>query len=137
MPISNSCAFCDSHEETMDHVFLNCPSLLFIWNFFGDSVSLNFRNGPNLEDRVKAKPQWGLTKIRKIYAHLCFHILTWGLWLERNRILFYREKQTNTQIVRDIKSLIWSWGLGNSEGRKIRKETIMFIWFSGKVLNLC
>lgn len=44
--------------------------------------------------------------------------------------VFDNEERTDLQIICDIKGLLWDWGLKHNEGRKVRKESAISMWFS-------
>lgn len=126
--IVSRCSFCLAAEESVEHLFVSFHVIQSLWRYFSDSFGVDFQSVPHLKGRLAIKPRLNLSRVGRMYWDTCIHAISWGVWLERNRRIFYGKLRSLNQMIGDIKQLIWDWNILSLEGRNITIEQVMFDW---------
>jgi hypothetical protein len=77
------CSLCYRDEESISHLFINCPFTLKLWKNLHIAYNLVTNWGGNSLNNCFEN--W--LKVEKVYNTLPI-IVCWYLWLERNRCIF-------------------------------------------------
>jgi len=78
---SYTCAICNLDvEETMYHLFFECPFSQACWNLVGVSWNLNL---PHLDMILDARLSFGNPIFREVLITAC-----WSIWCSRNNLIF-------------------------------------------------
>ncbi len=97
------CSLCSEGGETMEHLFMSCP-------FTKDLLLGLLPNKRMLLSCTSSVKLWEEgSLIGGTYGRKQLAIIWWATWLERNRRIFETKKQTNSQLLAEIKSLRQSW----------------------------
>ncbi|KAL9658907.1 hypothetical protein QQ045_018602 [Rhodiola kirilowii] len=100
IPISNSCALCESGEESRDHLFFECRFTQEVWykvlNFLLFTPSFHCWDG--LIPWFKALPQSRLKT--KMAAAAISRVLN-GVWTARNKKIFRGESISTAMIIQE------------------------------------
>ena len=107
---ANTCSFCDSLVESLDHLLVSCNISWQIWCVF----SIELRNPiiipgtlRQLYDVWMNQRMHGRTK--KKYWMLTFFGVTWSLWMLRNSIVFEQQNLNIDAVICTIKWRIAFW----------------------------
>ncbi|KAL5705348.1 hypothetical protein ACHQM5_023662 [Ranunculus cassubicifolius] len=128
MQITNRCSLCKSEEESCAHLMKDCRVTQEIWKGFRMGAEGVVDWGRDIASIISHCGNKDLSEIGNVYWELTFHAFFWGIWLERNKRIFEDTERSIHQIICDIRRLMWSWSLGDTEGRKIKEEQVMFHW---------
>lgn len=80
-----SCVLCNNrHEETLFHLFFECPFSESCWNSISISWDLNLQP---LDVIIAARQAFGNPIFREIFITAC-----WAIWLVRNGVIFDNEQ---------------------------------------------
>lgn len=88
------CTLCKSEAESINHLFLKCPKTLKIWGETGNLLNKQLEwEGDNVQEAWK---KWW-----QLYPNGNMHnlplIISWGVWIARNRSIF-QDKETPVTI---------------------------------------
>ena len=108
--ISNpQCPFC-GRRETIDHCFLNCLRVKFVWSYFSLLLSQILGRQFTFTSPVVFFFCWPPISARSTIARYIIKTIIYGVWLFRNKSTFQNVKDNNQAIIRfvtfDISSCI-------------------------------
>lgn len=115
------CSFCGRKKESTYHLLLRCPLAESIWVFFLKGLGIRGFLG-------SLKSLWTLWRKKRIPKNLkpawdfIFAAVCWGLWKQRNQIVFNSNKKSHWWIIRETSALISSW-VANYGGK--RKDVLL------------
>ncbi|CAN1254743.1 Putative ribonuclease H protein At1g65750 [Linum perenne] len=111
MNIEPECGLCGHGEETLEHIFLECPITLTCWT------------EAELEQEIQSVglghdsiADWVFQALQVLpkEAQLGIFSVMWSFWGERNRRVWDRESKTKALIVRAGKELISDWKMAHA-----------------------
>ncbi|XP_026427449.1 uncharacterized protein LOC113323373 isoform X2 [Papaver somniferum] len=121
------CYLCGIAEETEDHLLLQCPFSLRVWNYF-----IGLAGGGTLLQTVKdVIVGWknfpfsaqGLQLWKRLPA-----AIPWALWKARNDIAFERKPFKVNDVIRNIKMDAFNWSRGLDCFKGINTSTVIVGW---------
>jgi hypothetical protein len=113
---SFECVLCSLHaEETLEHLFLECPFAQTSWGLFNVNLPL----GSHFEVLESFKIQLGVNFFMDIII-----MLSWCIWMERNDFIF-KDKQPTIASVRDRFKKEFTWVI--LRAKDVRKPR-MSLW---------
>jgi hypothetical protein len=113
---SFECVLCSLHaEETLEHLFLECPFAQTAWGL----LNLNLPLGSHFEVLESFKAQLGVNFFMDIII-----MLSWCIWMERNDFIF-KEKQSAIASVGDRFKKEFAWVI--LRAKAVRKPS-MSLW---------
>jgi len=78
---SYSCVFCSSlAEETLEHLFVNCPFSIMCWNIINVSIPIQ-SSSPEIFSQIK-------DQLASPFAMDAIILLSWSIWNLRNELIF-------------------------------------------------
>ena len=101
------CAFCNTYEASLYHLFGGCPHLILLWQL------------QDLKDRVSHTLHWStllntLSNVRHDRPSIIkFLFLMWSIWNEKNSIIFHNDSLNVYEILHKAKFYFHNrvWGL--------------------------
>ena len=118
--IDNNCVLCNSFEENLDHLFINCGWISSIWN----SIYFNFQCNLHFESISQIWSDYGSNLSLEFNLYKIATI--WMVWKERNCRIFNNKQMSSLSVLRDISSLAF-FGSKNLSGNYLKS----FLSFSG------
>jgi len=103
------CPFCRSMEEDAIHLFIHCSKILPVW---WESLSwMNIQGAfPQTPRQHFLQHVTGLADGIRINRWQCWWLaLTWSIWQQRNKILFFNETFNGNKLLDDATFLLWTW----------------------------
>jgi hypothetical protein len=85
---SSRCCFCD-HEETVQHLFIDCPFVKIIWAIVHMAFNIT---PPNSIDHMFGTWLNGIIKSEKVNIRVGICALLWAIWHVRNDFIFNGSK---------------------------------------------
>lgn len=98
-------------EENLQHLFLECNVSKYVWNAIFRWVGFDVVEGEGILDNVLGTCSYFEKKVRKNKTGLISWVVLWGIWNNRNAIIFYGLLCNMNSLVWTIKSLSWRWYL--------------------------
>ncbi|KAL4589146.1 hypothetical protein LXL04_002050 [Taraxacum kok-saghyz] len=83
-----NCPCCDSHEETIDHLFIQCEKAKFLWSKFCSWWNLNQMQCESLEDLWLWSVNISTNKVRTKGIQLAMASILKGVWEMGNEKVF-------------------------------------------------
>ncbi|XP_026415900.1 uncharacterized protein LOC113311274 [Papaver somniferum] len=126
------CPFCNSSEESVEHLFLHCSFVGQIWEHVLQQLSIVWVHPTTVLEFVW---KWKLKISIKplVFLRYCVPFAIWWIvWLERNDILIAKKqlRKPMSTLVLDIKSLLFSWSINVVSFRNIKFGDFVFDWAS-------
>lgn len=109
------CCLCHISEESGNHIFIHCLFSYGIWSYFMQGLSLCFVMP---ESFCEILCQWGVGVFGQrgcMFFLTLLHGIVWGIWKERNRIIFEDKKINLGKVIDAILSEVGSWLLVKKE----------------------
>jgi hypothetical protein len=106
------CLGCVGKEETSTHLFLHCPSAMWVWSEVFKWIGVSFVIPPSLSslfELIKGSGRRGNT--RKGFL-MIWHATLWSIWKARNNAIFSSGIFSPRDIVEELKVLSWKWSIG-------------------------
>ena len=104
----NHCALCSGHEESLDHLFGACPSLIPLWQL----SALKEWIPHSLHG---AAVQITLSSLRYDRSSIIkFVFLLWSIWKERNAIIFHSDSLNIDRILHKARFIFSEWSIRNA-----------------------
>ena len=101
------CLLCDDSDETINHLFLNCPFARAVWH--GSILGVRTSDLTNISVKQWIAsfftPTYRLEKCKMMFLQSCFTIL-WTLWNHKNMILHQGKTPNPMEVVLTSQSLI-------------------------------
>ncbi|KAF5203901.1 hypothetical protein FRX31_006512 [Thalictrum thalictroides] len=105
--IPNRCCMCNSANETIDHLFLQCNFARFIWGeltTIHSGVRYDLQNWITLNDLLLNWPSFNSKDIAaEIWGRLPYAVI-WCIWRSRNRVTTEKDK-----VLQAVKATSWAW----------------------------
>ena len=101
------CLLCDDSDETINHLFLNCPFARAIWHGSILGVRTSDLTNVSVKQWIASffTPTYPLEQCKMMFLQSCFTIL-WTLWNHRNMILHQGKTPNPMEVVLTSQSLI-------------------------------
>ncbi|XP_020258783.1 uncharacterized protein LOC109835210 [Asparagus officinalis] len=119
---SEICVLCDLAKESRDHLYFQCPYLVYIWKLCKLKLQMNDSDNKDLNTEAQNIQQKFKSKDKSyILARLALNSTVWQVWQERNRRIFQNQKMHKIMVFRriyeDINILLrtCNWKVGNSK----------------------
>lgn len=100
---SDLCVLCDGGQETISHLFFECPFSKYLWTLC--KMKLRMQNtsvGHLIQEATEIKNIFKSKDKTYKVARLAFNATVWHIWQERNRRIFQRNKMHKVMIFRSI-----------------------------------
>ncbi|XP_060969704.1 uncharacterized protein LOC133036942 [Cannabis sativa] len=108
VPVESLCVFCNSEEESILHVLVDCPFANSCWNRSG--VGLNFYTASTFTDWFKGFLVGGRSSMLEEVL-----MVGWGIWKAQNELLWKGRSSTVAEVVRLARNAHFRWmGLDGS-----------------------
>ncbi|CAL2275989.1 unnamed protein product [Prunus armeniaca] len=120
--ISPDCLFCQSHSETIHHLFIECCFARDVWACSHDLQPLRERSGSMhtwLLSLSLYSPKSELDLISKAL------LICWQIWEARNNLLFQDSKPLPANCIHDAATVGWKL---NSWLKKDKDFSMMIKW---------
>ncbi|XP_038994898.1 uncharacterized protein LOC120119071 [Hibiscus syriacus] len=82
------CVFCKVDLESKDHLFLNCPTIVFLWDSIFSLSGMKFSVFSWDNFLTRASSNWKGKSLLSLVMKLAMNALVYLLWEERNKRLF-------------------------------------------------
>lgn len=110
------CPHCWKADESLEHVFLNCPTSRHVWLQMSAWMRLDIREKHN--SLVSHICYFTYVSNRSSYFSCLFFItIFWSLGTSKNKTLFHIEMLKAQKIFELSKYLAWEWWSTRNEGR--------------------
>ncbi|KAL5721368.1 hypothetical protein ACHQM5_005020 [Ranunculus cassubicifolius] len=124
--MASRCVFCCREEEDGSHLFVLCPFIRELCDYFYGVMACQDLNDLKVEQRLQREGSDLLSQAGKWYWQVIHHAIMWNWWLERNKRMFDDEKLELWQVTNIVKETLWQWGLNCLETRGVTKENLIF-----------
>lgn len=122
MNIPKSCCLCNVHDETRDHLLLNCPYSLSMAQSRLGMTSMVFASWAALISWVKGSSNRSPTLLRKLVAHA----IIYGIWKQRNNLLHNQQVIPSSMVFREVDRLVRNSITARRNRRKF--ASLMQLW---------
>jgi hypothetical protein len=116
LPSHTLCPLCRVHDETLDHLSLDCPFAKVVW------ADTNSELRTPLPSPAAPLSDWWPEAVERKTANSLISLVIRSLWLERNARVFDKIKTSPQEIVRRIRDEWHLWlssrGLGRPQGEE-------------------
>ncbi|KAF1894861.1 hypothetical protein Lal_00022355 [Lupinus albus] len=113
VPLTNggglSCAFCNDHPESTNHLFSSCNLSYSVWQLIYKWLNISIVLPLNPSDHFTH--HLGLVKNRKCWKTWSVILIAtiWALWLARNDLIFNNINPSINKILDSAKVKSWLW----------------------------
>ena len=98
-----TCALCNSHDETLDHLFRSCPTIRQLWQLPALRTWLSF-------SLCQTTMLQSLQRLKQNKTHVVKLVyLMWSIWKERNDIIFNQQSLNIHRILHKAQFLYTEW----------------------------
>ncbi|XP_039026285.1 uncharacterized protein LOC120159816 [Hibiscus syriacus] len=101
-----SCLLCNSDVETRDHLFLLCPTAVFLWERIFSFSGLHFTGYLWEEFLEMASSNWKGKSLLSTVMRNALNALVYLLWEERNKRLYQGRTRPVNELLKNIKSIV-------------------------------
>ncbi|XP_035842207.1 uncharacterized protein LOC118488895 [Helianthus annuus] len=116
---NDSCPFCNSNEETVEHVFIGCLSASIVWNFISSWCKIPSIFAFSLKDLLSIHKELSASDKKKEAAQGIMSIACWSLWRARNNTKFFNFPFKIDRIISEIKALGYLWFVNRSRYKEV------------------
>ncbi|PWA72686.1 reverse transcriptase domain, Reverse transcriptase zinc-binding domain protein [Artemisia annua] len=102
---NQSCAWCESNEETIEHILTGCGISAGIWNALSRWCRFPGMFVFHAHDLVEMHEHCGAFEIKKMVLHGIIIIACWRMWRARNENNFSNKDPNVVEMAADIKTL--------------------------------
>ncbi|XP_026420601.1 uncharacterized protein LOC113316662 [Papaver somniferum] len=106
---SNMCLFCNGEPETQIHLFMHCPGITDIWNYFINSCKVTWVMPQSLTSLLQIWNTFRFNGVKKDLQKLIPFAVVWVIWLERNDGMHGRRHKSDEEIKMSIKQTLHLW----------------------------
>ncbi|XP_026420572.1 uncharacterized protein LOC113316626 [Papaver somniferum] len=130
MTVVNICAFCNTSEKSVEHLFLHCSFIRQIWDHFLQQLGFVWAHPTTI---IEFLWKWKLKISTKplIFLRFCLPFaIWWSVWLERNDIIIEKKQRRKTlnSLILDIKLLLLGWAVNIDSFKNIKFDDFVFDW---------
>ncbi|GJQ97441.1 RNA-directed DNA polymerase, eukaryota [Tanacetum coccineum] len=122
---SNQCGICDTRDETINHLMLQCDLARDLWALVGRWWSLDFPSVLTIRELMSWVDGTRLHSLAKKVLHVVVGTTAWSIWNFRNQNVFQEEKPKKALLFDSIVSTSFFW-LSNRYS-KLRINSIGFL----------
>ncbi|KAJ0490780.1 putative reverse transcriptase zinc-binding domain-containing protein [Helianthus annuus] len=115
----NYCRFCNSFEESADHIFIACRTASIIWNFLSSWRKIPSIYAFSRKDLFLTHRNLRATEKKKDVVHGLIIIACWCLWRARNNAVFSNSPVKIEGIIGEIKALGYFWYVNRSKYKEM------------------
>ncbi|KAJ0586913.1 putative reverse transcriptase zinc-binding domain-containing protein [Helianthus annuus] len=105
---NNICDWCESNEETIEHILTGCAFSMGVWTAITTWCKVPRSFVFHVKDLVEMQDYSGVSGNKKEVLHGVIIITCWCLWRARNDKVFSNKMPNVTDLVADIKGLFGS-----------------------------
>lgn len=105
------CVFCDEPTELSVHLFLSCPSILFVWYQVSRWLGWEFVIPLGLARQLLSFTGLGRGNHVRICLLIVWQAVIWNIWTSRNDLAFSGGAHSEGSVVDRAKLLAWKWFL--------------------------
>ncbi|XP_022041679.1 uncharacterized protein LOC110944328 [Helianthus annuus] len=99
------CVWCETSDESIEHVLTGCPVSAGVWNAITNWCRIPGMFVFHVKDLVEFHEHCGVSGIYKTVIHGIIIIACWRMWKARNDKVFANKDTSVAEMVADIKSL--------------------------------
>ncbi|KAE8697193.1 hypothetical protein F3Y22_tig00110627pilonHSYRG00026 [Hibiscus syriacus] len=100
------CIFCNYDLETSEHLFLKCPTAVFIWKVVFSFSGLVFPDCSWDVFTVWASSTWKGKSLLTLIMKIAFNATVYMIWEERNKRVFQQRARSAEDIIQAIKNTV-------------------------------
>ena len=104
-----SCAWCESNEETIEHILTGCGISAGIRNALSRWCRIPRMFVFHVHDLMEMHEHCGASGNKKMVLHGIIIIACWRMWRARNEKIFSNKDLNVVEMVVDIKTLGFLW----------------------------
>ncbi|XP_035831959.1 uncharacterized protein LOC118481001 [Helianthus annuus] len=103
------CVWCESNEETVEHILTGCSISAGIWNGISRWCRIPGMFVFHVNDLVKMHEHCAMSGNKKMVIHGIIIIACWRLWTARNEKVFSSKDPNVVEMLTDIKTVGFLW----------------------------
>ncbi|XP_021979888.1 uncharacterized protein LOC110875998 [Helianthus annuus] len=103
------CVWCESNDETVEHILIGCRILAGIWNEISRWCRISGMFVFHVNDFVEMHDHCAMSGNKKMVLHGIIIIACWGMWRAGNEKVFSSKDPNIVEMIADIKTLGFLW----------------------------
>lgn len=117
---------CQRQEETIQHLFLDCPITQGNWKSLTEGFTYNLSGATSLNGCTRERKAMRLSIIGRKVWRVLVDAITWGLWRECNNCIFEDIFQASQHLLNSVKLIMWDFIKFDVITRGARVEQFIF-----------
>jgi hypothetical protein len=112
--IADSCVFCWTVEESVDHLFVSCDRISHVWYRVTRLLGIEFVSPDSIMQVFESFSRLGVRRRVRLGMILVWHVVVWTIRTFRNDNI--GGSSTIDNLVDKVKLSSWKWFLGKNPG---------------------
>ncbi|PWA85084.1 RNA-directed DNA polymerase, eukaryota, Reverse transcriptase zinc-binding domain protein [Artemisia annua] len=106
---STCCPICNCHEETVNHLFLQCSFADSLWKHLLQWCNLPLTKPSNIRDLLSFHKDQFIVPRKRKHVNLIILSYCWIIWKIRNDSIFSNKNPSFRFAAKELKSLSYLW----------------------------
>jgi len=106
---STVCPLCDRNEETVEHLFLSCPAIKMVWDWFHKWCDLQVGQYNSIDNLISDIGGKGKASNHKIFLEAACGGALWFLWKARNNVVFNGKSFSGMWVMDEVHASLYTW----------------------------
>jgi len=133
---NNICVLCNSADETIEHLFFECPFSAYLWSLCRLKLKISEPIGTLQDEALLIQTRFKSKRKITILTKLSLSAVVWHIWKERNLRVFQLQSQHKIivfcRLYEDIRLLMrtchWKTGRHKQHLKVLSNWNIQFSW---------